>query len=474
MMNTRRPQRWLLIGIPFVLVTIILYFQLESHSNSSTNNRNGLDIGNVLERERRTWQSNLHSLREELRQMQAKQIELLALVNDNARQAELVRKAAAENPKQPVFNEPMIEQQPTVAQPAPVVHDVVRTAGKNTVIAVLVMGCNRPDALKRSLTQIFKRRPSAEQFPVVVSLDCGHSGAEQAVAEFGNSVSKLIKQPDLAPPDLGNISPSKRRMFEGYTKISRHYKFALTEVFEKMKYETVVIVEDDLDISEDFFDYMAAGERLMAQDKSLWCVSAWNDNGKAGFIDTDHPELLHRTDFFPGLGWMLKRAVWDELSPKWPKAFWDDWMRNPAQRKDRACLSPEISRTYTFGLVGVSQGQYWKQHLQYIQINNKPVKFNQLNLDYLLKTQYDEAFDKAVYGSPEVAFSGIPLNGAKSVRVLYANNIDFKMKAKKLGIMDDLRAGVPRMAYKGVVSFLSSGQRVYLAPSKPWVGYVDK
>ena len=196
---------------------------------------------------------------------------------------------------------------------------------------------------------------------------------------------------------------------------------------------------DDLDISEDFFDYMAAGERLMAQDKSLWCVSAWNDNGKAGFIDTDHPELLHRTDFFPGLGWMLKRAVWDELSPKWPKAFWDDWMRNPAQRKDRACLSPEISRTYTFGLVGVSQGQYWKQHLQYIQINNKPVKFNQLNLDYLLKTQYDEAFDKAVYGSPEVAFSGIPLNGAKSVRVLYANNIDFKMKAKKLGIMDDLR-----------------------------------
>ena len=36
------------------------------------------------------------------------------------------------------------------------------------------------------------------------------------------------------------------------------------------------------------------------------------------------------------------------------------------------------------------------------------------------------------------------------------------------------QAGVPRMAYKGVVSFLSSGQRVYLAPSKPWVGYVDK
>ena len=29
-------------------------------------------------------------------------------------------------------------------------------------------------------------------------------------------------------------------------------------------------------------------------------------------------ELLYRSDFFPGLGWMLKREVWQELSPKWP------------------------------------------------------------------------------------------------------------------------------------------------------------
>lgn len=30
---------------------------------------------------------------------------------------------------------------------------------------------------------------------------------------------------------------------------------------------------------------------------------------------------LYRSDFFPGLGWMLSKSIWDELSPKWPKAY---------------------------------------------------------------------------------------------------------------------------------------------------------
>jgi len=32
-------------------------------------------------------------------------------------------------------------------------------------------------------------------------------------------------------------------------------------------------------------------------------------------------ELLYRTDFFPGLGWMLERSVWQELEPKWPITY---------------------------------------------------------------------------------------------------------------------------------------------------------
>jgi len=41
--------------------------------------------------------------------------------------------------------------------------------------------------------------------------------------------------------------------------------------------------------------------------------------------------------------------AWEELGPKWPEAFWDDWLREPPQRKGRQFLRPEISRSYTFG-----------------------------------------------------------------------------------------------------------------------------
>ncbi len=30
------------------------------------------------------------------------------------------------------------------------------------------------------------------------------------------------------------------------------------------------------------------------------------------------PDRLYRTDFFPGLGWMMNKIVWDEFKPKWP------------------------------------------------------------------------------------------------------------------------------------------------------------
>ena len=43
----------------------------------------------------------------------------------------------------------------------------------------------------------------------------------------------------------------------------------------------------------------------------------------------------------------------------------------------------------------------------------------------------------------------------KAVRVLYHTKTAFKKSAKALGIMDDFKAGVPRMAYRGVVSVIN-------------------
>lgn len=58
---------------------------------------------------------------------------------------------------------------------------------------------------------------------------------------------------------------------------------------------------------------------------------------------------------------MLTSQLWEELKVKWPETFWDDWMRDPAQRQGRACIRPEISRTGISlrGKKGVSKYVFW-------------------------------------------------------------------------------------------------------------------
>ena len=57
----------------------------------------------------------------------------------------------------------------------------------------------------------------------------------------------------------------------------------------KYGFESVIITEDDLNIAVDFFDYFEAMHELLVQDPTLYCVSAWNDNGKANLIDPSRP-----------------------------------------------------------------------------------------------------------------------------------------------------------------------------------------
>lgn len=41
---------------------------------------------------------------------------------------------------------------------------------------------------------------------------------------------------------------------------------------------------DDLDIAPDFFSYFQATRHVMEKDKTIWCVSAWNDNGRKELV----------------------------------------------------------------------------------------------------------------------------------------------------------------------------------------------
>ncbi|XP_076013253.1 alpha-1,3-mannosyl-glycoprotein 2-beta-N-acetylglucosaminyltransferase b [Genypterus blacodes] len=337
------------------------------------------------------------------------------------------------------------------------------------VIPILVIACDRV-TVKRSLDRLIQYRPSPELFPIIVSQDCGHGETARVIGSYGEQVTH-ISQPDLS--DI-RVRPEHRK-FQGYYKIARHYRWALNQVFNTFSQSTVVIVEDDLEVAPDFFEYFRALYPILRSDPSLWCVSAWNDNGRDALVNPAKAELLYRTDFFPGLGWMLLKEMWDELEPKWPSAFWDDWMRQPEQRKERSCIRPEISRTITFGRKGVSLGQFFDQYLRYIKLNTDSVPFTKHNLSYLLKENYDENFIKEVYSAPlvkiEALQQGSVVNRQGPYRVQYSSRDSFKVFARNLGVMDDFKSGVPRTGYRGVVSFLYRGRRVFLAPPEGWTHY---
>lgn len=337
----------------------------------------------------------------------------------------------------------------------------------STVLPILMIACNRVQ-VSRSLEQLIKYRKDRQKFPIIVSQDCGHAKTSATIDLYKDHVTH-IKHPDLRDISL----PWPQTKFQGYYKVARHYRWALNQIFRKLNFSAVIIVEDDLDISPDFFEYFAATYPILKADPDLWCVSAWNDNGKLGMV-SDDAELLYRTDFFPGLGWMMEQKTWLELEPKWPKTFWDDWMRHPEQRKNRVCIRPEICRTSTFGKQGVSKGQFFEKHLKYIKLNTVYVPFTKKDLSYLLKEKYDPEFVKQIYGCKLVTATDV-VNGVgkkeKCLRVQYSSKEEFKTYAKQLGTMDDLKAGVPRGGYRGVVSIMYQGRRVYLSPPETWSGY---
>ncbi|KAG9136778.1 hypothetical protein Leryth_004537 [Lithospermum erythrorhizon] len=181
------------------------------------------------------------------------------------------------------------------------------------VSAVVIMACNRADYLERTIKSILKyHSPIASKFPIFVSQD----GSDSNVRSKALTFDQITYMQHLEYEPLQTERPGE---LIAYYKIARHYKWALDQLFYKHKFNRVIILEDDMEIAPDFFDYFEAGASILDKDKSVMAISSWNDNGQKQFVQD--PYALYRSDFFPGLGWMLTRSTWDELSPKWPKAY---------------------------------------------------------------------------------------------------------------------------------------------------------
>lgn len=326
------------------------------------------------------------------------------------------------------------------------------------VAAVVVMACNRADYLERTIKSILKYQSLvASKYPVFISQD----GTNPDVKEKALAYDQLTYMQHL---DFSPVQTERPGELIAYYKIARHYKWALDELFYKHNFSKVIILEDDMEISPDFFEYFEVAADLLDNDKSIMAVSSWNDNGQKQFVKD--PYVLYRSDFFPGLGWMLSKSTWDELSPKWPKAYWDDWLRLKENHNGRQFVRPEVCRTYNFGEHGSSMGQFFKQYLEPIQLNDVDVKWKSMDLSYLKEENYLNYFAGLIKKAIPVSGNDLVLktnNVDGDVRIMYKDQPDFEVIAGQFGIFEEWKDNIPRTAYKGVVVFrYQKSKRVFL------------
>ena len=340
---------------------------------------------------------------------------------------------------------------------------------------LLIFTCNRENYLEETLTDIKNYIPADCSIgcPIVISQDGSNPKVAAVIERFTASFAEM----NIPLVHLKHQSSLRKGSQNSYQALAVHYGWALKQVFGNSAEDSimsvspqrVLILEEDIHIAPDFFSYFAALAPLLDQDKTLLAVSAFNDNGARSQVH-DNKRIL-RSDFFPGLGWMMNRRLWDtELSLKWPTGYWDDWLREPAQRQDRHILHPEVSRTFHFGVKGGASSNQFGNRLSQIYLNDDPIDWSKLQSQLTSQLQVDRynsdylrRIKDAKLVSSFEAVNQANLEG--DVRIEYNSWKHFQQLARKLKLMDDEKAGIPRTGYKGVVeTFLDGEHAVFLTP----------
>ncbi|KAL0764034.1 hypothetical protein Bca101_080185 [Brassica carinata] len=271
--------------------------------------------------------------------------------------------------------------------------------GQVPLAAVVIMACSRADYLERTVNSVLKyQSPIASKYPLFISQD----GSNQAVKSKSLTYTQLTYMQHL---DFEPVITERPGELIAYYKIARHYKWALDQLFYKHKFSRVIILEDDMEIAPDFFDYFEAAARLMDRDETIMAASSWNDNGQ-------------------------KQFVHDPFA------------------------------------LGSSLGQFFSQYLEPIKLNDVKVDWNAMDLGYLTEGNYTKYFSGLVRQARPIQGSDLVLKAQNingDVRIRYEDQAEFERIAGEFGIFEEWKDGVPRTAYKGIVVFrIQTTRRVFL------------
>jgi hypothetical protein len=231
---------------------------------------------------------------------------------------------------------------------------------------VVLLTCNRPELLDGTLHSLLQVKGVSKANLMVMQ-----DGQMKSVTQVANKYGLVVHRNAQGINLRGGVPR------DGAARIASHYKFSLGKAFEeKPDAPAIIIVEDDLLFSPDFYEYFKHNAEVLEEDPSLFILSAWNDNGFRGKVRD--PFALQRTEYFPGLGWLLPRELWErELASKWPRNHWDHWLRSYEINKGREIAYPQVPRTFHNGIKGTfmdlsTHNRYFRD----IDYNRRPIDWS--------------------------------------------------------------------------------------------------
>ena len=335
----------------------------------------------------------------------------------------------------------------------------------------LIFTCSRANYLTDTLQTIHDNISTACSMgcPIVVSQDRDMPDVTKVIQDFkAKFEAKGVPFFHIQHPVAGLLRGNP------YQLLAVHYGWALRTLFDGKVYnqyplpQRVIILEEDLRIAPDFFDYFEATAPYLDKDPTLLAISAFNDNGFQGQVAD--PKRLLRSDFFPGLGWMMTRNTWlNDLGSKWPNGYWDDWLREPAQRQGRQFIRPEITRTFHFGEKGgASHNQFGTNHNR-VMLNTEKVDWKSQDLSYLEPDKFGRMYADMISKAKLVQTKEQALKEVQQgndARMEYQGGIPgYARLSREIQLMTDEKAGIFRTAYKGVVETRLDGKNfLFLTP----------
>lgn len=329
---------------------------------------------------------------------------------------------------------------------------------------IAIIAGNRGAYLRQSLTSLFKV-PGINPRNIIVFQDGYGEETFEVVRQFGVRLGRF-------PKTVSN--GHKEDTFNHADHIAFHYKRSLDALWYTHKEaDYALILEDDLTVGPDIIDYFSQLVPVLEADKTLFIASAWNDNGYAhASVD---PTMIYRTEFFPGLGWLLPKKRWDEfLEKEWPPCCnghsWDLYLRlHLLIDKGLDCLYPDISRTFHIGKVGANVGAamfnaYFRKHAITTEEH-----YNLANLDKLGPQSYSDMIGGEIATGRVVDHTADPceqsfITQGTETLVMYYYQRDYRDSNQATGIIGcfHLFNMEARGLYNTVIRVHFRGNKVYI------------